>query len=393
MELMEQGLGLEGAHAGIFTELGVLYSRYAPSKLMEHIKIFWSRMNIPKMLRACEQGRHWKEACFLHVENQEYDAAVKCMIEHAESAWEHNKFMDCCTKCRNTELHYRAISFYLEDAPMKLEKLLSVLTPQLDHARVVQLIRKTDNLPLIVPYLKSVQSENISAVNEAYNEILVDEEDCENLRISIDEHENFDQIGLAQKIEKHELLELRRIAAYLYKKNRRFQESVALSKIDKMYKDCIDTAAESRDQDIAEGLLGYFVEEGDKECFAATLYTCYDLVRPDVVMEISWRNNLNNFAMPYMIQYMRESHEKIKMLEERTKVKEEEEDEEADSNQYMTDGLGNPYMLANSAYNGAMPQQNGYGMHMQQPQMGMNNMGMGMGMQQQMYGGGMNTGY
>jgi clathrin heavy chain len=40
MQLMEQGLGLDNAHAGIFTELGVLYSKYLPEKLMEHVKIF-----------------------------------------------------------------------------------------------------------------------------------------------------------------------------------------------------------------------------------------------------------------------------------------------------------------------------------------------------------------
>ena len=50
IKMLEQGLGLEGAHAGIFTELGILYSKYLPAKLMEHIKIFCSRMNIPKLL-------------------------------------------------------------------------------------------------------------------------------------------------------------------------------------------------------------------------------------------------------------------------------------------------------------------------------------------------------
>lgn len=44
------------------------------------------------------------------------------------------------------------------------------------------------------------------------------------------------QVALAQRIEKHELLEFRRISAYVYKKNRRFQQSVGLSKGDKMYK-------------------------------------------------------------------------------------------------------------------------------------------------------------
>ena len=46
----------------------------------------------------------------------------------------------------------------------------------------------------------AVQSNNVSAVNEALNEIYVEEEDYDRLRESIDWHDNFDQIGLAQKV-------------------------------------------------------------------------------------------------------------------------------------------------------------------------------------------------
>lgn len=46
----------------------------------------------------------------------------------------------------------------------------------------------------------AVQSNNVSAVNEALNEIYVEEEDYDRLRESIDLHDNFDMIGLAQKV-------------------------------------------------------------------------------------------------------------------------------------------------------------------------------------------------
>jgi len=46
----------------------------------------------------------------------------------------------------------------------------------------------------------AVQSNNVSAVNEALNEIYVEEEDYDRSRESIDLHDNFDQIGLAQKV-------------------------------------------------------------------------------------------------------------------------------------------------------------------------------------------------
>ena len=57
------------------------------------------------------------------------------------------------------------------------------------------------HLHLVKPYMVAVQSNNVSAVNEALNGIYVEEEDYDRLRESIDMHDNFDQIGLAQKVE------------------------------------------------------------------------------------------------------------------------------------------------------------------------------------------------
>ena len=62
---------------------------------------------------------------------------------------------------------------------MLLNDLLSVLAPRVDHARVVRMFQRkeVDHLPLIKPYLISVQHHNLEAVNEAYNELLIEEED------------------------------------------------------------------------------------------------------------------------------------------------------------------------------------------------------------------------
>lgn len=97
---------------------------------------------------------------------------------------------------------------------------------------------QVNHLPLVKPYLRSVQSHNNKAINEALNDLLIEEEDYNGLRASIDAFDNFDNIALAQRLEKHELIEFRRIAAYLYKGNNRWQQSVELCKRDKLYKVC-----------------------------------------------------------------------------------------------------------------------------------------------------------
>lgn len=292
------------------------------------------------------------------------------MIDHP-IAFVHDLFLDCVQKVRNSEVQYKAITFYISQHPMQLTRLLQVLTPNLDHSRVVHLLRKHDSLFLALDYLKAVQKENLSVVNEALNEIFVSEEDYQSLRSSIDDFDNFDQIHLAQKIERHELLEFRRLSAYLYKRNKRYAQSITLSKGDRMYKDAIDTCAESKDADLTEELIRFFVNVNDKACFAATLYTCYDLIRPDIVLELAWRNGYNDFAMPYMIQYMRHLHDKVKTLEERTAPPPEPEAASVPVESMMGMMGGDTLMITNGAP--YMPQGNYGGIpdpYQQQPAYG-----------------------
>jgi clathrin heavy chain len=59
-------------------------------------------------------------------------------------------------------------------------------------------------------------------VNEALNEIYLENEDYESLRASIKEYDSFESLKLASDLESHDLLECRRIAALLYRKNKKF---------------------------------------------------------------------------------------------------------------------------------------------------------------------------
>ncbi|XP_024023044.1 clathrin heavy chain 1 [Morus notabilis] len=314
ISLMESGLGLERAHMGIFTELGVLYARYRPEKLMEHIKLFSTRLNIPKLIRACDEQQHWKELTYLYIQYDEFDNAATTIMNHSPEAWDHMQFKDVAVKVANVELYYKAVHFYLQEHPDLINDLLNVLALRVDHTRVVDIMRKAGHLRLVKPYMVAVQSNNVSAVNEALNEIYVEEEDYDRLRESIDMHDNFDQIGLAQKIEKHELLEMRRVAAYIYKKAGRWKQSIALSKKDNLYKDAMETASQSGDRELAEELLVYFIEQGKKECFASCLFVCYDLIRVDVALELAWMNNMIDFAFPYLLQFIREYTGKVDEL-------------------------------------------------------------------------------
>lgn len=372
--MLEGALGLERAHMGMFTELAILYSKYKPEKMKEHLELFWSRVNIPKVLRAAETAHLWAELVFLYDKYEEYDNAILTMMKHPTVAWKEGLFKDIITKVANIELYYKALQFYIDFKPLLINDLLNALSPRIDHTRTVCFFRKMNQLALVKNYLRASQGINNKAVNEALSELFIEEEDHQALRTSIDSYDAFDAIGLALRLEKHELLEFRRIAAYLYKKNNRWQQSVELCKKDDLFKDAMEFAAESRDTELVEELANWFLKKGRHDCYAACLYTCYDLMRPDVVLEQSWRNGIQDFAMPYFIQTLREMTLRIESLENSEKnrtTKEDEKAEEAEQPMIMAPQL----MLANSAHMPGMPgAPNPFGQQM--PGMGQPGMGM-----------------
>jgi clathrin heavy chain len=65
--------------------------------------------------------------------------------------------------------------------------------------------------------------------------LFIEDEDYDSLKASIETYDNFDNIALAQQLENHQLVEFRRISAYLYKGNNRWKQSVELCKKDKLY--------------------------------------------------------------------------------------------------------------------------------------------------------------
>lgn len=135
------------------------------------------------------------------------------------------------------------------------------------------MFEKSDNIPLIKPFLLNVQSQNNKVVNNAINDLLIEEEDYKTLRDSVENNDNYDPVELAQRLEQHEyvygpvvlnfannpprLVFFRQIAANIYRKHKRWNQSIALSKQDKLYKDAIETAAVSGRQEVVEELLRY----------------------------------------------------------------------------------------------------------------------------------------
>ncbi len=89
------------------------------------------------------------------------------------------------------------------------------------------------------------------------------------------------------------------------------------------------------------------------------LYSCNDLIRPDVVLELSWRHGLNDFTMPYMINMLAQQTKELALLKadnEARKTKEQAQEKTEDN----TPILGAGRLMITAAPGGASPAP-GYG--------------------------------
>ena len=93
---------------------------------MEHLKLFSKRINIPRLIRACDEQAHWRELTFLYIAYDEYDNAAASMMAHSAAAWEHVQFKDVAVKVTSVDVYYRATAFYLQEHPSLLVDLLKV---------------------------------------------------------------------------------------------------------------------------------------------------------------------------------------------------------------------------------------------------------------------------
>lgn len=214
-------------------------------------------LTIILVIKACSDAHLWPELIFLYAHYDEWDNAALAMMERASDAWEHQSFKDIVVKVANLEIYYRALSHYLEQQPQLLTDLLTALTPRIDVSRVVRMFEKSDNIPLIKPFLIAVQGQNNKIVNNAIHELLIEEEDYKTLRDSVENYDKYDPVELAQRLEKHDLVFFRQIAATIYRKHKRWNQSIDLSKRDRLFKDAIETAAVSGNAEIVEDLLRY----------------------------------------------------------------------------------------------------------------------------------------
>ncbi|KAM5312310.1 clathrin heavy chain 2 [Glossophaga mutica] len=173
---VEAAVDLEQAHLG-----ATLYFRAKPQKMLEHLEFVWSRVNIPKVLRGTGQAHLWEELVFLCDRYKKYDSAILTVISHPR-----------CLERWAVQGHHCQGFFFLHVSPCNTASYRGMQASDGGAVNTCQRIREPRSTPR-----KAVSSRG--------------------LRTSVYTYNNFDNSSLAQRLEKHQLIQFRHIAMYLYK--------------------------------------------------------------------------------------------------------------------------------------------------------------------------------
>lgn len=351
INVMKVAMSNNNAHKALFTELASFYARYKPDSLLEHIRLYSKKLNSHAVMNVCKHYHHWMPLRVLHIANEDWLGASQVMMEHPADCWEHELFKETIVKMGTSDVCYSSIGFYLKHAPGKLHDFLMTVAKKVDSERVMTEVKKGAPLSFIRKFLESTQDRNVRRVNDALNAMYVEEDDFNALRRSVDNYNNFDSAELSASLEQLPLFEFRKIALTLHRRNKRFSHAIEVAKANNLFSEAIESAAESKDHELAEKLLVWFVAEKKRpDCFIACLYQCYDLVTPAFAMELGWRYGMMNAVMPFMIQSMTEMQERISSLEKAMSDAQKQAKEQASHQATMQQhGAPNPLMITGPA--------------------------------------------
>eukprot|EP00924_Labyrinthula_sp_SR-Ha-C_P001550 maker-scaffold_18-snap-gene-1.5-mRNA-1 protein AED:0.42 eAED:0.42 QI:0/0/0/0.66/1/1/3/0/1799 len=406
--LLESGVNVENAHNNTFTMLAILYAKYSDfldlkkNVLIDFVRRQGKKINSTKFVRISQSLLKYEEVAELYRIMGELESALSVLLSHTqffadpkETVYGIILSQSESTVIRQESVYYRLLDLFVKLFPTSVSQLLDSIHSQrtkgreskpvkLDCSRVIKTLSAVGKLVLAREFLVQLQIENLrfeteskakqkanlkkyqkdyeisfsydmSAVNEAVNDLYIEEGSWELLRESIDKHTNFDHLKLARRLRESDNINFRQLSAKIFMGLKKYSEGMEICEKDDRFDECLIFARNSNDELICEDLLRKFASKGKERYFAALLVSCSHIIAPDIALELGWSKGWTNLTTPFMIQQLHKDRKHIQSLEERLTKLEGERNEEREKERQATmrnNGLsGNP-MLANSSFNG-----------------------------------------
>lgn len=286
--------------------IGEIYCKQFPDKLESFINKFYSTIPVAFM-QILANHRRWKEYFKLSLLRSNLDEAIEVVIKHPSIEFDHHKLTAVIGKIKNQSILERLLQYYYEYDPRMLIDLQDEFTDRLDMGILIKFFNEKDALFVLDKSMRRHQTQNPGnvLVSMGLNEHLIQIDDYYGLIESIKKCPSIDALAISETLKSSDKRHFRVLAAKLMANSGEFAKSLSILIEEDALIETLMILSQSNNIQYAEAILGRYSRIRNAVMFMAVSYVLYDLLRPDIVFELSQRSQFQELSLPIFCQMMR----------------------------------------------------------------------------------------
>ena len=306
LEIIEIILESSVPQQDVMIAIGEIYCKEFPDKLEPFINKFYSTFSVA-FLQILAKYRRWKEYFKLSLLRSNLDEALEVVTKHPSIEFDHHKLTAVIGKVKNQSILERLLHYYYEYDPQMIIDLLDEFTDRIDMAVLIKFFKEKDALFVLDKSMRRYQTLNSGnvVVSMGLNEHLIQIDDYYGLIESIKKCPAIDVAVLSETLKLSQKRHFRVLAAKMMANTGEFSKALTILIEEDALIETLMILSQSSNIQYAEAILGRYSRVRNAVMFMAVSYVLYDLLRPDIVYELSQRSQFQELILPIFCQIMR----------------------------------------------------------------------------------------
>lgn len=306
LEIIEIILDSSVPKQEIMIIMGEIYCKKFSDKLESFINKFYTTVPI-SFMQVLSKYRRWKEYFKLSLLRSNLDEALEVVINHPSIEFDHHKLTAVIGKIKNQKIIERLLQYYYEYDPHMIVDLQEEFTERLDMGILIKFFKNKDALFILDKSMRRYQIQNPGnvAVSMGLNDHLIQIDDYYGLIESIKKCPSIDALVISESLKSSEKRYFRVLAAKLMANSGEFAKALSILIEEEALIETLIILSQSSNIHYAEAILGRYSRIRNAVMFMAVSYVLYDLLRPDILFELSQRSQFQELSLPIICQMMR----------------------------------------------------------------------------------------
>ena len=286
--------------------IGDVYCREFPEKLEAFINKYHSIIPA-SFVNMMGKYRRWKEAFKLLLLRSNLDEALELVIRHPSIEFDHLKLTAVLSKIKNQKVLENLLHYYFEYDPRMILGLQDEFIERLDMGSLINFFKQRKVLFVIDKTMRRYQVQNPGNVvaSMGLNEHLVQINDYYGLIDSIKKCPSIDAAKVSETLRSSEQRHFRILAAKFMANSGEFIKALSILVEEDALIETLMVLSQSSNAQYAEAILSRYSRIRNAVMFLAVSYVLYDLLRPDILFELSQRSGFQELSLPLFCQIMR----------------------------------------------------------------------------------------